>query len=219
MRLSPIMTVMHAAAQAAAKALLHDFNEVEHLQVSLKGPGDFVSQADLNAERILRDKLKRARPSYAFLMEESGAFGDDPWTWRWVVDPLDGTTNFLHGIPHWAISIGLQRQFSDGRIDLMARESVKIAVQRLDVHFFVDDALGAIDQHGDFVAMCRLNQLLDGIDDAQHIGDMGDGQQSDVAFGRLEPMFQFFDVDFTAIIDRQHFELRTLPSSCQLPGN
>ena len=120
MRLSPIMTVMHAAAQAAAKVLLHDFNEVEHLQVSLKGPGDFVSQADLNAERILREKLKRARPDYAFLMEESGAFGDDPWTWRWVVDPLDGTTNFLHGIPHWAISIGLQRQFSDGRIDLMA---------------------------------------------------------------------------------------------------
>ena len=120
MRLSPIMTVMHAAAQAAAKALLHDFNEVEHLQVSLKGPGDFVSQADLNAERILREKLKRARPNYAFLMEESGAFGDDPWTWRCIVDPLDGTTNFLHGVPHWAISIGLQRQFSDGRIDLMA---------------------------------------------------------------------------------------------------
>ncbi len=120
MHLSPIMTIMHAAAQAAAKNLLHDFNEVEHLQVSLKGPGDFVSQADLNAERILREKLERARPSYAFLMEESGAFGNDHWTWRWVVDPLDGTTNFLHGIPHWAISIGLQRQFPDGRSDLMA---------------------------------------------------------------------------------------------------
>lgn len=120
MRLSPIMTVMHAAAQAAAKTLLHDFNEVEHLQVSLKGPGDFVSQADLCAERVLREKLERARPDYAFLMEESGSSDHENWTWRWIVDPLDGTTNFLHGIPHWAISIGLQHQLPDGHVELMA---------------------------------------------------------------------------------------------------
>ncbi|MCE0744829.1 inositol monophosphatase [Acetobacter sicerae] len=120
MRLSPVMTVMQAAAEKAAKRLLRDFNEVEQLQVSIKGPGDFVSQADLRAERTLKEELERTRPGYAFLMEESGESGGDNWTWRWVVDPLDGTTNFLHGIPHWAISIGLQRRLPDGSIELVA---------------------------------------------------------------------------------------------------
>ena len=120
LRLSPIMTVMQAAAQKAARRLLRDFNEVEQRQVSIKGPGDFVSQADLRAEQILREELDRARPGYAFLLEESGSSGTDNWTWRWVVDPLDGTTNFLHGIPHWAISIGLQRRLPNGKIELAA---------------------------------------------------------------------------------------------------
>ncbi len=108
---------MQNAAQKAAKRLLRDFNEVEQLQVSIKGPSDFVSQADVRAEAILREELEKARPGYAFLMEESGASGSDNWTWRWVVDPLDGTTNFLHGIPHWAISIALQRRLADGTIE------------------------------------------------------------------------------------------------------
>ncbi|GAA4500420.1 inositol monophosphatase family protein [Gluconacetobacter tumulicola] len=120
MRLSPHMTVMQNAAQKAARRLLRDFNEVEQLQVSIKGPGDFVSQADLRAEAAIREELERARPGYAFLMEESGASGSDNWTWRWIVDPLDGTTNFLHGIPHWAISIALQRRLPDGTIELAA---------------------------------------------------------------------------------------------------
>ncbi len=119
-RLSPHMTVMQNAAQKASKRMLRDFNEVEQLQVSVKGPSDFVSQADLRAEATLRDELGKARPGYAFLMEESGASGGDNWTWRWVVDPLDGTTNFLHGIPHWAISIALQRRLPDGTIELAA---------------------------------------------------------------------------------------------------
>ena len=114
------MTVMQAAAQKAAKRLLRDFNEVENLQVSIKGPSDFVSQADLRSEETIREELARARPGYAFLMEESGASGGDNWTWRWVVDPLDGTTNFLHGMPHWAISIGLQRRQPDGSIEVAA---------------------------------------------------------------------------------------------------
>ena len=113
-RLSPHLTVMANAAQKAAKRLLRDFNEVEQLQVSVKGPSDFVSQADLRAEAILREELNKARPGYAFLMEESGASGSENWSWRWVVDPLDGTTNFLHGIPHWAISIGLEKRLPDG---------------------------------------------------------------------------------------------------------
>jgi myo-inositol-1(or 4)-monophosphatase len=119
-RLSAHMTVMQNAAQRAAKRLLRDFAEVEQLQVSVKGPGDFVSQADLRAEQILRDDLSKARPGYALLMEESGAAGAENWDWRWVVDPLDGTTNFLHGVPHWAISIGLERRAPDGTSEVVA---------------------------------------------------------------------------------------------------
>ncbi len=120
LRLSPHMTIMQNAAQKASKRLLRDFNEVEQLQVSIKGPSDFVSQADLRAESTLREELTRARPGYAFLMEESGASGGDNWTWRWVIDPLDGTTNFLHGIPHWAISMALQRRTPDGATEIAA---------------------------------------------------------------------------------------------------
>ena len=120
LRLSPHMTVMQNAAQKASKRMLRDFNEVEQLQVSVKGPSDFVSQADLRAEATLREELGKARPGYAFLMEESGASGSANWAWRWVIDPLDGTTNFLHGIPHWAISIGLQRRLPDGGSELAA---------------------------------------------------------------------------------------------------
>jgi myo-inositol-1(or 4)-monophosphatase len=111
---------MANAAQRASKRLLRDFNEVEQLQVSVKGPSDFVSQADLRAEATLQEELNKARPGYAFLMEESGASGSENWAWRWVVDPLDGTTNFLHGIPHWAISIGLERRLPDGGAELAA---------------------------------------------------------------------------------------------------
>ncbi len=114
------MTVMANAAQKASKRLLRDFNEVEQLQVSVKGPGDFVSQADLRAEQTLKEELTKARPGYAFLMEESGASGSANWAWRWVVDPLDGTTNFLHGIPQWAISIGLERRLPDGGSEAVA---------------------------------------------------------------------------------------------------
>src|ERR1700678_1022803 len=116
-RLSPNITVMANAAQKAAKRLLRDFAEVEQLQVSIKGPSDFVSQADIRAEQTLKEELNKARPGYAFLMEESGASGSDNWSWRWVVDPLDGTTNFLHGIPQWAISVGLEKGLADGTIE------------------------------------------------------------------------------------------------------
>ena len=119
-RPSAHITVMTGAAQKAARRLLRDFNEVEQLQVSVKGPGDFVSQADLRAEQTIREELARARPGYAMLLEESGATGSENWAWRWVVDPLDGTTNFLHGIPHWAISIGLERRLPDGGAELAA---------------------------------------------------------------------------------------------------
>jgi myo-inositol-1(or 4)-monophosphatase len=110
---SPVINVMANAALKAARGLNRDFGEVEQLQVSVKGPSDFVSSADLRAERTLKTELQRARPGYGLLFEESGAAeGSDPHH-RWIVDPLDGTTNFLHGIPHFSISIALER---DGEI-------------------------------------------------------------------------------------------------------
>jgi myo-inositol-1(or 4)-monophosphatase len=104
------VTVMMQAARKAARHLGRDFGEVENLQVSIKGPGDFVSAADRRAERILEEELRRARPGFAFLLEESGASGAADADQRWIVDPLDGTTNFLHGLPHFAISIGLEQR-------------------------------------------------------------------------------------------------------------
>jgi myo-inositol-1(or 4)-monophosphatase len=105
-----IINVMVRAAEKAGRPLVRDFGEVENLQVSRKGPGDFVSAADRRSERIVREELERARPGYSFLMEESGTIaGSDPGH-RWLVDPLDGTTNFLHGIPHFAVSIALERE-------------------------------------------------------------------------------------------------------------
>jgi myo-inositol-1(or 4)-monophosphatase len=106
---SATINVMANAALKAARGLIRDFGEVEQLQVSVKGPGDFVSAADLKAQRALRAELGKARPGYGFLMEESGAEAGSDGHHRWIVDPLDGTTNFLHGIPHFSISIGLER--------------------------------------------------------------------------------------------------------------
>ncbi len=120
LRLSPQMTVMQNAAQKASRRLLRDFSEVEQLQVSVKGPSDFVSQADIRAEQTVREELAKARPGYAFLMEESGASGAADWTHRWVVDPLDGTTNFLHGVPQWCISIALEQRRQDGSSEITA---------------------------------------------------------------------------------------------------
>ena len=104
------LNIMLKAARKAGRALVKDFREVENLQVSMKGAGDFVSRADLAAEQILKEELMGARPTYGWLAEEGGGEdGQDP-TRRWIVDPLDGTTNFLHGLPHWAISIALEHK-------------------------------------------------------------------------------------------------------------
>ncbi|MBX9825938.1 MAG: inositol monophosphatase [Xanthobacteraceae bacterium] len=106
---SALLTVMIAAARKAARSLKRDFGEVENLQVSLKGPANFVTAADRRAEEILRAELTKARPGYGFLGEEGGKHEGTDQTHTWIVDPLDGTTNFLHGIPQFAISIGLER--------------------------------------------------------------------------------------------------------------
>lgn len=106
---SPLLNVMIAAAQKAARGLVRDFGEVEHLQVSRKGPADFVSAADRKAEAVLAAELTKARPRFGLLMEEGTSVVGADTSNRWIVDPLDGTTNFLHGIPHFAISIALER--------------------------------------------------------------------------------------------------------------
>jgi len=110
---SALLNVMVAAARKAARSLKRDFGEIENLQVSLKGPANFVTAADHRAEEILRAELAKARPGYGFLGEEGGRQEGSDKTHCWIVDPLDGTTNFLHGIPQFAISIGLER---DGTI-------------------------------------------------------------------------------------------------------
>ena len=105
---TPLINVMDAAARKASRRLVRDFGEIEQLQVSRKGPGDFVSEADRRTEQVLYDELSKARPGFGFLMEESGEINGESGDERWIVDPIDGTTNFLHGIPHFAISIGVE---------------------------------------------------------------------------------------------------------------
>ena len=112
--ISGLIRVMEKAARKAGSKLRRDFGEVEHLQVSRKGPADFVSKADQQAERTLWDELRAARPDWGFVMEEGGVIEGDPDKPRFIIDPLDGTSNFLHGIPHFAISIAAQERKLDG---------------------------------------------------------------------------------------------------------
>ncbi len=106
------INVMVKACRKAAKTLIRDFGEIENLQVSIKGPGDFVTASDKKVEKILIDELLKARPNYSILSEEIGKINNDE-SFKWIIDPIDGTANFLHGIPHFAISIGLEH---DGEI-------------------------------------------------------------------------------------------------------
>ena len=107
---SALLNVMTAAAKKAGRPLIRDFNELENLQISMKGPADFVTSADKRTEKILIEELSKARPGYGFLGEETGAVEGKDKTHRFIIDPIDGTTNFMHGIPHFAISIALERE-------------------------------------------------------------------------------------------------------------
>ena len=106
---SALISVMNKASLAASRRMMRDFGEVENLQVSRKGAADFVSQADITAERVLREELEKARPGWGFIMEEGGQVTGDEDSPVWIIDPIDGTTNFLHGIPHFAISIAVMK--------------------------------------------------------------------------------------------------------------
>ncbi|WP_309610740.1 inositol monophosphatase family protein [Sphingomonas sp.] len=111
---SGLITVMQRAARKAAPRLRRDFGEVEQLQVSKKGPGDFVTMADKRSEQTIVEELRNARPDWGMLLEEGGVIEGDLTKPRWIVDPLDGTTNFLHGVPHFAISIAVEEKKPDG---------------------------------------------------------------------------------------------------------
>lgn len=134
---SALLTVMIRAAEKAARGLKRDFGEVEHLQVSRKGPGDFVSIADKKAEDTIKEELTKARPDYAWIGEETGESGNKDAEFCWIVDPLDGTTNFLHGMPHWSISIAC--------VNLKKNEVVAGAVYDpiKDEMFFAEKGAGA----------------------------------------------------------------------------
>jgi myo-inositol-1(or 4)-monophosphatase len=115
---SGLITVMQRAARKAAPRLRRDFGEVEQLQVSRKGPADFVSMADKRAEQTILEELRNARPDWGILAEEGGEIEGNPAKPRWLVDPLDGTTNFLHGIPHFSIAIAVEEKRPDGRREI-----------------------------------------------------------------------------------------------------
>lgn len=111
---TPLMNVMVAAVRKAARGLMRDFKEVDHLQVSKKGAANFVTEADLRAEKVLHEELLKARPKFGFLMEEGGEVAGEDLAMRWVIDPLDGTTNFIHAVPYFSITVAVERKTSKG---------------------------------------------------------------------------------------------------------
>ena len=137
---SGLMTIMDRAARKAGAKLRRDFNEVQHLQVSRKGPADFVSKADQQAERTIYDELLHARPDWGFLMEEGGEIAGDPDKPRWIIDPLDGTSNFLHGIPHFAISIAVEETLPNGKTEIT---SALVYQPLTDESFWAEKGRGA----------------------------------------------------------------------------
>jgi myo-inositol-1(or 4)-monophosphatase len=186
---SALIKVMSDAARKAAKGLVRDFGELENLQVSRKGLADFVSQADTKAEKILYEELSRARPGYGFLGEEQGEIEGTDKTHRWIVDPLDGTTNFLHAIPQFAVNIALEREgvvvagvtYNPISNDLFWAEKGKGAFLNNDVRLRVsgrrtlDEALLATGipflghgQHGRFLK--ELHQLSQRVAGVRRIG-------------------------------------------------
>ncbi|MGB0959085.1 MAG: inositol monophosphatase family protein [Halocynthiibacter sp.] len=149
------LNVMIKAARTAGRSLLKDFGEVENLLSSMKTPGDFVSRADTRSEEIIKEILMESRPTYGFLAEEGGEVeGKDP-TRRWIVDPLDGTTNFLHGLPHWAVSIALEHKGEV--ISAVVYDPVK------DEMFFAEKGAGAWLNDRQRVRTSQRKSLIEGL--------------------------------------------------------
>ncbi len=181
---SGLLTIMERAARKAGNKLRRDFNEVQHLQVSRKGPADFVSKADRAAERTLYEELSKARPDWGFLLEESGEIEGDPNKPRFIIDPLDGTTNFLHGIPHFAISIAVEETLVSGKREIM---SALIYNPVTDESFWAEKGRGAWLQDARLRVSARRN--LDEALIATGIPFMGHGNfaQWNRIFGAVAP--------------------------------
>jgi myo-inositol-1(or 4)-monophosphatase len=137
---SGLMTIMDRAARKAGAKLRRDFNEVQQLQVSRKGPADFVTKADKAAEDSIYNELNKARPDWALLMEEGGEIPGDPAKPRFIVDPLDGTTNFLHGLPHFAVSIAVEEPLPSGKREIT---SALVYQPLTDESFWAEKGRGA----------------------------------------------------------------------------
>lgn len=137
---SGLITIMDRACRKAGGKLRRDFYEVQHLQVSKKGPADFVTKADQQSERTLYEELGKARPDWGFLMEEAGEIPGDPSKPRFIVDPLDGTTNFLHGMPHFAISVAVEELLANGKREIT---SAMIYQPLTDESFWAEKGRGA----------------------------------------------------------------------------
>lgn len=137
---SGIMTMMDRAARKAGSKLRRDFYEVQQLQVSRKGPADFVSKADMRSERTIYDELSKARPDWGFLLEEAGVIEGDPSKPRFIIDPLDGTSNFLHGIPHFSISIAVEEELANGEREIT---SALVYQPLTDESFWAEKGRGA----------------------------------------------------------------------------
>lgn len=138
------ITVMIKAVRKASRAIVRDFGEVENLQVSEKAPKDFVTAADLKSEKILMEELSDARPNYGFLVEESGETKGSDDEYRWIIDPLDGTTNFIHGIPSYCINIALERTLPSGKKEIVS--AITAAPSQKEI-FWAEKGCGAWVEH------------------------------------------------------------------------
>jgi myo-inositol-1(or 4)-monophosphatase len=181
---SGLMTIMDRAARKAGSKLRRDFNEVQHLQVSRKGPADFVSKADQQSERTLYDELLHARPDWGFLLEEGGDIPGDPNKPRFIIDPLDGTSNFLHGMPHFAISIAVEEPLPNGKREIT---SALVYQPLTDESFWAEKGRGAwlMDQRLRVSARRDMSEALiaTGIPFLGH----GDFEQWNKIFGAVAP--------------------------------
>jgi len=150
--ISPNLNIMIKACEKAAKVIIRDFGEIENLQVSKKGPTDFVTNSDLRTEKIIIQELKKARPNYSFLSEEGGIEENKDKKNKWIIDPIDGTVNFLHGIPHFAISIGLKS--NDEIISGLIYDPIK------DEMFFAEKDSGAF-QNNQRIRVSKKSEIND----------------------------------------------------------
>lgn len=177
---SALLNVMVTAVTKAGRSLTRDFGEIENLQISLKGPGDFVSAADIKAEKTLRDALNKARPGYSFLMEEAGVI-DNGSEHRWIIDPLDGTTNFLHGNPMFAVSLALESRgelvagviynpiteelftAEKGRGAFMNDRRLRVAARTAMDECLICSGIPALNRKGHGVALWEQRNIMTGV--------------------------------------------------------